>query len=176
MNINPYVSLAKGEMSENPTMLNKFKTERDELQTILNDISSAEQKKVSGISSFCPYIIFVRLDALKSEDYPNGLSDNSVYLEFEVDLIEKKVELLINGSIWLSPYDREHKYKYLAMKSMVKVLTDFGGKKFRKQSFKNMQDLAARMENYYIEVMEAVKKYTDNKYPYKEGTLTEEAA
>ena len=36
-------------------------------------------------SSLCPYIQFVRLDALNREDYPHGIDGNSVYICFCVN-------------------------------------------------------------------------------------------
>jgi hypothetical protein len=61
------------------------------------------------------------------------------------------------------------------MKSMQNVLVDNGGKKFRKQSYKDMKDLANKMEKYYKEVMAAVIDYTGG-YPYKQGIKKAEAA
>ena len=61
------------------------------------------------------------------------------------------------------------------MKSVQDVLVDKGGKKFRKQGFKDMADLFKRMETYYKNVMQAVTEYTGG-YPYKNGIEKAEAA
>ena len=116
-----------------------------------------------------PYLLFVKFDALDKEDYPNGIDENSIYITFEINLFDKKVSVFRCGSVWLSPYDKTlPQYKYHCMKSMQNILIDNGGKKFRKQGYKDMNDLTMKMENYYIQVMKEVENYTDG-YPYKKG-------
>ena len=168
--------MTKENAMRDPKNVAEWQQQREMLRDYLIPISTAENVSVGKIGGFCPYIIFVRLDALKKEDYPNGISENSIYIDFKIDLFNKKVEVHQNGHIWLSPYDKTTpKYKYLAMKSMQDVLVDNGGKKFRKQNYKDMKDLANKMQKYYKEVMEAVIDYTGG-YPYKEGIKKAEAA
>ena len=162
--------LAKEKAMRDPKNVTEWQQQREMLRDYLLPISTAENVSVGKIGGFCPYIIFVRMDALKREDWPNGIAENSVFIDFEIDLFNKKVEVHGSGHIWLSPYDKTTpKYKYLCMKSMQNVLVDNGGKKFRKQGYKDMKDLANRMQKYYAQVMEAVNDYTDG-YPYKQGT------
>ena len=118
-------------------------------------------------SSLCPYMQFVRLDALNKEDYPHGIDMNSVYICFGVNHLEHKVEVHTNGHVWLNDADKQsEKYKYYAMKSMQQVYVDEGGKKFRKSKFKTEKDLCKKMLEYFDNVMVEVEKYTGG-YPYK---------
>ena len=162
--------MAKENAMRDPKNVEEWSRQREMLRDYLIPISTAENVSVGKIGGFCPYIIFVRLDALKREDWPNNIAENSIYIDFEIDLYDKKVSVFRSGSVWLSPYDKTlPQYKYLCMKSMQNVLVDNGGKKFRKQSYKDMKDLANKMQQYYAQVMEAVNDYTDG-YPYKQGT------
>ena len=162
--------MAKENAMRDPKNVEEWSRQREMLRDYLIPISTAENVSVGKIGDFCPYIIFVRLDALKREDWPNNIAENSIYIDFEIDLYNKKVSVFRSGSVWLSPYDKTTpKYKYLCMKSMQNVLVDNGGKKFRKQTYKDMKDLAKKMQQYYAQVMEAVNDYTDG-YPYKQGT------
>ena len=162
--------MAKENAMRDPKNVEEWSRQREMLRDYLIPISTAENVSVDKIGGFCPYIIFVRLDALKREDWPNNIAENSIYIDFEIDLYNKKVSVFRSGSVWLSPYDKTlPQYKYLCMKSMQNVLVDNGGKKFRKQNYKDMKDLAKKMQQYYAQVMEAVNDYTDG-YPYKQGT------
>ena len=168
--------MAKENAMHDPKNIEEWSKQREMLRDYLTPISTAENVSVGKICGFCPYIIYVRMDALKREDWPNNIAGNSIFIDFEIDLFNKKVEVHQNGHIWLSPYDKTTpKYKYLAMKSMQQVLIDNGGKKFRKQGYKDMKDLAKKMQKYYKEVMTAVIDYTGG-YPYKEGIKKAEAA
>lgn len=168
--------MAKENAMRDPKNVTEWQQQREMLRDYLIHISTAENVSVGKIGGFCPYIIFVRLDALKREDWPNNIAENSIYIDFEIDLYNKKVSVFRSGSVWLSPYDKTTpKYKYLAMKSMQNILVDNGGKKFRKQSYKDMKDLTNKMEKYYKEVMTSVIDYTGG-YPYKQGIKKAEAA
>ena len=113
-------------------------------------------------SSLCPYMQFVRLDALNKEDWPHNIDMNSVYIH-----LEHKVEVHTNGHVWLNEADKQsEKYKYYAMKSIQQVYVDEGGKKFRKSKFKTEKDLCKKMLDYFDNVMVEVEKYTGG-YPYK---------
>lgn len=162
--------IAKEAAIRNEANIQQWKKEREILKDYMQTmVKNAKHISVSEIGGLCPYLIFVTIDALDRKDYPNGIAENSSYLTFEIDLYSKKVELFRCGSVWLSPSDRQtDKYRYLAMKSMVNVLVDKGGSKFRKQSYKTMQDVTMKMAKYYDEVMNALEEYTGG-YPYYEG-------
>lgn len=113
-----------------------------------------------------PDYFFVRFDALKKEDYPHNIDRNSIYITFTIDNNKSTIELHSYGHIYLS--DEEMKSSYLCMKSMIDCYKSYGGKKFRKQSFKTMQQAFEKMNDYFKAVMESVEKYTGG-YPYKKG-------
>lgn len=118
-------------------------------------------------SGLCPYLQFVRYDALNKEDVPHNIDENSVYITFEINHNTNKVEVFSNGHVWLSEEDKKsERYKYYAMKSIQQVLVDNGGKKFRKSSFKNVSDLCKKMQTYFDTVMKEVECYSGG-YPYK---------
>lgn len=162
-------SLAKVNALKDPSNKAEWLKQREELCGIVTTATSAKHIYVDKSDDISPYLLFVRYDALDKEDYPNGISENSIYIIFEVDMVNKKVNVFRSGHVWLSPYDKTlQKYKYLCMKSIQDVLTDNGGKKFRKQGYKDMKDLAKKMETYYKQVMKEVESYTGG-YPYNEG-------
>lgn len=117
--------------------------------------------------SLCPYLQFVRLDALNKEDWPYNINMNSIYICFCINHKENKVEIHSLGCVYLNEADKQsEKYKYYAMKSIQQVYVDEGGKKFRKSKFKSEKDLCKKMLEYFDNVMVEVEKYTGG-YPYK---------
>lgn len=145
-----------------------YEEQIEQLTKLLKDNSSAKQTFVSR-GTLRDATIYVRFDALETKDYPHNINDNSKFLEYSIDLLNKKVKLFLIGRVYLSPSDKEtDKYRYLCMKSIENVLVDYGGKKFRKQGFKTIEELYNKMENHYKEVMESVTRYTGG-YPYFEG-------
>lgn len=152
-----------------PSMMDKIKAE---FNGILDCVKSTNKNAVQvegQFQSFAPSIQFITLDALHEEDYPHNIKQNSIFLIFQLDLLEHKVELVDYGHCWLSSADKQTKrYKYLAMKSMIDVHKDLGGKAFRKQGYKNEADAASKMVAYYDNVMKSMMEYTGG-YPYKEG-------
>lgn len=148
-----------------------MKTLFAEIVKKVNEVSNAKKIYATYRGGLCPEMQWIRLDALNPEDFPNGISDNSIFIEFQFDLAEKKIEVHRVGHVWLSPSDKAtDRYKYLAMKSMTNVAVDMGKKKFRKSKFKTAEDAAKKMNDYYNMVMECVEKYTGG-YPYKNGIL-----
>lgn len=156
----------KLEASKDTNKTNEWAQQCETFKSIAVPKTTAHHIKVDRSD----YLMFIRFDALDPKDYPNGINDNSIFITFKADLFTNKVEILYNGHVNLSPKDKAEvpRYKYLAMKSMNDVLIDKGGKKFRKQTFKDMADLFRRTETYYKNVMAAVTEYTGG-YPYKQG-------
>lgn len=145
---------------------------KEMVQEITNEIKKltplAKQVKIST-GGYCPYLCFIRIDALLEKDYPHNISDNSIYIDYEIDFNENKFEVFKVGHVYLSPKDlKTDKYKYLCMKSMSNILVDKGGKKMRKTKHKDNKTTAKKMADYFNEVMNAVIEYTGG-YPYKEG-------
>lgn len=148
------------------------KNYKEMVQEIANEIKKltplAKQVKIST-GGYCPYLCFIRIDALLEKDYPHNISDNSIYIDYEIDFNENKFEVFKVGHVYLSPKDlKTDKYKYLCMKSMSNILVDKGGKKMRKTKHKDNKTTAKKMADYFNEVMKAVIEYTGG-YPYKEG-------
>lgn len=148
------------------------KNYKEMVQEIANEIKKltplAKQVKIST-GGYCPYLCFIRIDALLEKDYPHNISDNSIYIDYEIDFNENKFEVFKVGHVYLSPKDlKTDKYKYLCMKSMSNILVDKGGKKMRKTKHKDNKTTAKKMADYFNEVMNAVIEYTGG-YPYKEG-------
>lgn len=121
-------------------------------------------------SSIAPWLTFVRIDALKPENYPNGISDNSVFVTFKVDHMEKKVEVWRTGHVWISDIDKENhpQFRYLAMHSMLRIAKENKCKGIRKAAYKNAPDLAEKMAKAFNNIMDFVEYYTGG-YPYKQG-------
>jgi hypothetical protein len=160
--------MLKEKMMRDPKNVEQWQQNREELKELLKN-TTADHILMDKDNGFCPYIAYVTFDALNPKDYPHNIRDNSIYISFSIDFINRKVEVNHCGNIYLSEYDKTlPQYKYLCMKSMQDVLTDNGGKKFRKCSYKDMRDLANKMEKYYQQVMKEVKAYTGG-YPYKQG-------
>lgn len=139
-----------------------------EIKKIASDNKFVKQVMVEEKpSSLCPYMQFVRLDALNKEDWPHNIDMNSVYITFVVNHKENKVEVHTCGHVDISKEDKQtERYRYLVMKSIQQVLVDNGGKKFRKSKFKTEKDLCKKMLDYFDNVMVEVEKYTGG-YPYK---------
>lgn len=160
--------IAKDSFCANADNVAKIKADFESLLNLAREKSNTKQI-IGRFGTFCPYLQYIRFDALEVKDYPHNIDRNSIYLCFGIDWVEKKVELHSFGHVWLSPKDKAtDKYRYLAMKSMIDIYLDKGGKKFRKTSFKSVTDLFEKLNNYYNVVMQAVTEYTGG-YPYKEG-------
>ena len=163
----------------NETEIKTFETSFNDLLKLAKEKSTAKHILGHYKQGLCPYMQFIKFDALEPQDWPNNIADNSVFVTFCIDYQSKKVELHSTGHIWLSPKDKQdERLKYYAMRGMHNIAKeDYGVKKFRKQGFKDMKDLYNKMEKYYKAVMTAIKDYTGG-YPYKEGIIlpTEEKA
>lgn len=173
MNAKQYLeNIKKSEASKEQTNVDAWNAEYEQLKAVAEENGTSANKIYFDKQvqhALCPYLRFVRFDALDPKDYPNGIARNSVYLQFEIDYDTKKVSLFDCGLVYLSPKDKQTEpHKYFVMKTIETVLTDKGGKKFRKQGFKDAANLFAKMEGYYKEVMKAVTEYTGG-YPYKQG-------
>lgn len=135
---------------------------------IANEVIDAKDIKIS-CSNFCPYLCFIRIDALDKKDYLNNISDNSIFIDIEIDFQENKFELFKDGRIYLSPKDKKTpQFKYLTMRGMVNIAEEKGVKKMRKTKHKDNKTTANKIALYFNEVMKAVKEYTGG-YPYRQG-------
>ena len=176
VNISEY---QKSLMQKNDTLLNIWKDEFAEVMNLLKSAyNNISYKAVYGtFQTFYACTQYITLDALKPQDHPNGIKENSVFVTFKIDLTNKKVEIHSTGHIWISEQDKElyPKDKYLAMHSMLNVTKRNGGKVMRKSTYKDSKDLAKRIINAFENIMEQVIDYTGG-YPYKEGIKALKAA
>jgi hypothetical protein len=76
--------------------------------------------------------VYIRLDFLLPQDHPNGISDNSIYIDFRYNLDECSLECNGSGHLNLTDEDKKGKYQYYALKGFTAPYYDKGGKKFRK--------------------------------------------
>lgn len=76
--------------------------------------------------------VYIRLDFLLPQDHPNGISDNSIYIDFRYNLDDCSLEYNGSGHLNLTDEDKKGKYKYYALKGFTAPYYDKGGKKFRK--------------------------------------------
>lgn len=155
-------------MEYNNEQIAEFKNEFDATKEALSGMVNGRVLGNFSVGLYAP-LQFIRIDALEPKDHPNGIAENSVYLQFSINYDEHKVELHGQGHVYLSKKDLTlPQYKYLAMKSMTQIAVDKGGKKFRKSTFKDSKDLAKKLAKYYNDVMKYVTEYTGG-YPYKQG-------
>lgn len=162
----------KSLMAKNDDILNSWKNEYAEVMNLLQSaIDKNTYKAVYGdFYTFCPWSQYIRLDALNKEDWPNGIKNNSIFVSFEIDLANKKVEINSCGNVWISKQDKElyTRDSYLAMHTMTEITKRNGGKVMRKSTYKDAKNLANRIINAFEGIMEQVIDYTSG-YPYKEG-------
>lgn len=128
-------------------------------------------KHVYGrFSTFCEQIQFVKLDALEPTDWENGIADNSVFMNFRIDMDAKKLEVHTCGHVWISDADKAAytRDSYLAMHSVLEIAKR-NGVKVRKQSFKTEEECVEKIAKIYNAVMEQVVDYCDGVYPYHKG-------
>lgn len=125
-------------------------------------------KTVSGgfrPNSLCPYVQYIRIDALNRQDYPNNIAENSVYVTIKIDLEDKTFEISDNGHIWLNR--AEQKATNYAMASMKRIVTANGGKWLRKSKFKDAKDFAKKVTKFWELAMTIIDSQTGG-YPYKD--------
>lgn len=139
-----------------------YKAQFEDIVSALCDYGYVATDK---FDTFCPELQYIRMDMLKKEDWPNHIDDNSIFIEYKIDMDEKTVEIFSFGHIYLSDYDSRK--SYLAMCSMKKAHQAIGGKWFRRTKYKSAADLAKKMVTFYNSVKHTMEEVTDG-YPYKQ--------
>lgn len=139
-----------------------YKSQFDDIVSVLNDAGYTTTDK---FGTFCPELQYIRMDMLKKEDWPNHIADNSIFIEYKINMDEKTVEIFRYGHIYLS--DEDSKKSYLAMCSMKQAHQAIGGKWFRRTKYKSAADLAKKMVAFYNSVKQTMGEVT-NGYPYKQ--------
>lgn len=125
---NGYVISAYEEEQVNNHLANLIKKVEKEIPEI--KFSTQDVRKNSSS-------IYFSFDFIDKDKIPHGIRQNSVYLRFVYDIDDSKLELYDNGHIDIMPAERETKYKYFALKSLLDPYYDNGGKKFRKTLIKD---------------------------------------
>ena len=167
---NPIIKELQFQKEKQNGGIERWKAEYDETVRHLTAICTDRVDHICSrfTDNLAPYLQFVRIEALAPCDYPNGIDDNGVFLEFEIDLMAKKVILFRSGHLWITDADRERypKCRYLAMRSMPEIAeNDHGVKKFRKQGYKTAGQLAEKMSDYWSKVIDAAERHS-GPYPY----------
>lgn len=144
-----------------------LKDEYAEIYTALtNNLPKYADHILGAFSNFCPFLQYITIEALKSEDVPNNIRENGIYIAFEIDLISHTIEVRDSGHIYLSR--EEQKATYLAMTNIKKLCKARKVKWHRKYTYKSVEDLIKHITAFYERVMGCVEEYTGG-YPYKQG-------
>lgn len=146
-----------------------YKEKFDEILNALEESKSEHCARIRGsFGSFCPELQHITIDALKPQDVPNNIDDNSIFLTFCFDFSKNQVEVKRWGHIYLCP--EESKATNMAMASMKAIAIARDVKWMRKSKIKTTDDLVAKLYGFFENVMNAVEQYTGgNGYPYKRG-------
>ncbi|MGL5691068.1 MAG: hypothetical protein ACRDD8_09630 [Bacteroidales bacterium] len=113
--------------------------------------------ELSGLCTLC-------IEALEAKDYPNQLSDNGMFIRFEINYDNGVggISFDRSGHVWLSEADKQTpEYKHYAMRTLSSLVS----KKFRKSKFKNDKELVKKVSEYANAVYDELLKYTGG-YPY----------
>lgn len=106
---------------------NEFSDALKQYQKYVPDVKSIHISKRKGSMA-----VYIRLDFLLQQDHPNGISDNSIYIDFKYNLEDCSLENNSCGHLNLTDEDKKGKYKWLSLKGFTAPYYDKGGKKFRK--------------------------------------------
>lgn len=112
---------------------------------------------------FCPYIQHFTLWFTKKEDIP-AISENGMYLQFNINMKEKSIEVSRTGGIELTPEDKNKSYLYGC--GLKEVHTHLGKKWMRKSRYKTAKDCADKMTNFFNDCLKTLEQATEG-YPYK---------
>lgn len=147
---------------------NAFRSEYNELTAMIHsNMPKYADHLLGGFrNGLCPYMQYVGIEALKTEDIPNNIDMNGIYIQFCIDMLDKTVEAHSWGHIYLSK--EEQKATYSAMTGIKNVAKARGVKWFRKQKYKDIKDLYNKITKFYTNALQAVENYTGG-YPYKQG-------
>ena len=113
----------------------------------------------------------IRICYNETKDYPNGLAENAPMFIFRYFFGSDSLEAHHSHfMIWLSPYDKEHDHKYMAMRSAENLGKECGVPYFRKCKGKDETNIANKITKYVNTIMDIVMAYTGG-YPYKDSKL-----
>ena len=101
------------------------------------------------------YISFIT-----ESEIPNQISHNGIFCYFTWYLADNSLENTINGHLELTDADKQGKYKYYALKSLIDPYLAEGGKKFRKCRMNEFsaKDLDNKISDWICAVIDAALK------------------
>ncbi|WP_296864815.1 hypothetical protein [uncultured Methanobrevibacter sp.] len=126
---------------------------------------------VSNTDTWGDKYVRVTLRYIKEKDYPSGLKANDSVFVFDYLFSTGKLELRHDHFYsYLSPYDKTHDHKNMAMRSAISLAKECGVSTFRKTAVKSEKDIADKICKFINKVMDIVVVYTGG-YPYHESNL-----
>ncbi|MDE5888728.1 MAG: hypothetical protein K2H20_01780 [Bacilli bacterium] len=148
--------------------INEYKDNFNALASLMQNNMPIHANHIIGNynAGLCPELQFIGWEALDRKDLPNNIEQNGIFIYFEIDFERMSVEVHSTGHIWLSR--DEQKATNLAMTGLKRLCLARGCKWFRKQKYKDINDLFKRISTFYNDVMNVVNEYTGG-YPYKQG-------
>jgi hypothetical protein len=157
-----------------PVIEKNYPGSMDELWKSCMNYLCEDLSKVSGVRRISinasgldfSHDVYCTVDFLDKKDWPNGIFQNSIYVEFEIDFKTYKVGLQYGSSVWLSEKDKEpgSRYSMMAKRGITSLVP-----KFRKKSFidRSGNDILPKIIcDYVTELVKALNEYTGG-YPYK---------
>ena len=121
----------------------------------------------------CPSVQYIKVNSQSFNDrvniyisfiieneIPNRIQENGIYMYFTWYLADNSLENTQNGHLELTNADKQGKYKYYALKSLIDPYLDEGGKKFRKCRMNEFsaKDLDNKISEWICAVIDAALK------------------
>lgn len=121
----------------------------------------------------CPSVQYIKVNSQSFHDrvniyisfiieneIPNRIQENGIYMYFTWYLSDNSLENTQNGHLELTDADKQGKYKYYALKSLIDPYLAEGGKKFRKCRMNEFsaKDLDNKMSEWICAVIDAALK------------------
>ena len=121
----------------------------------------------------CPSVQYIKVNSqsfhdrvtmyisfITESEIPNQISQNGIFSYFTWYLIDNSLENTQNGHLELTEADKQGKYKYYALKSLIDPYLAEGGKKFRKCRMNEFsaKDLDNKMSEWICAVIDAALK------------------
>ena len=119
---------------------------------------SVQYIKVNSQSFYDRVNIYISF--IIENEIPNRIQENGIYMYFTWYLADNSLENTRNGHLELTDADKQGKYKYYALKSLIDPYLDEGGKKFRKCRMNEFsaKDLDNKISEWICAVIDAALK------------------
>lgn len=116
---------------------------------------SVQYIKVNSQSFYDRVNIYISF--IIENEIPNRIQENGIYMYFTWYLIDNSLENTQNGHLELTDADKQGKYKYYALKSLIDPYLAEGGKRFRKCRMNEFsaKDLDNKMSEWICAVIDA---------------------